>query len=271
MGPVISKQLRLSRRGLLLGTVPASLALAACAPESSPIKKIENTKPSATPAHSETSPLSSPLKSDPKRWGFVGDSTSAAGVARAFAEVTGLPVSDSSIAGTTSLNALARTGAFDFKCSLENNTLKGSDKTKVLDVTPVNPFLSNGWDFSASINGVPGSIVRDYDTSEMLFTPDKPGKDIENLVNPPLKLDPYGPTNPFTQVTTNGYSMIIGLGRNDLKANGPSVDEVIDNIKSIIDQNIAEDVNYVVWDVPRGVGTLRELKAGKISMNGIIG
>lgn len=263
MDPLISKHLGLSRRGLLLGAVPATFALAACTPESAPLKKIGKADSSAEASPSAAASNSTSSKSDPKRWGHYGDSLTITGIPEALEEITGITNIDAGVAGNTSLQAAMRAGGVPITVTLADNRIPGDEVVEVVDMKPAWLTVSNDWEHKVAIAGVPGYMITESATDKTLFYRDKAGDPVEILPDESLQLDPFGPTNIQTESTKMGYSLIIGLGRNDI-TNQLTKEGLVENINKIVDASIAADPSFLVWDIPKWASETNGTAASEI-------
>lgn len=235
----------LSRRLLLSGLSAGAVAgLAGCGQE-----KIERIVPTETATEATSSAAAS--GSDPRKWVHIGDSfTAISNIVEDLSNLTGYEHINAGISGDKSINAVLRMGAEQAKISLENNVILGSGQNLVVDFLPSDFIARNSWKYAVRYSGVDGYLLGDASSDIVYFERKvEAGEDIEVEPLGELQVDPEAEMDFLRKGPANKYSMIIGLGRNDIDS-VVSIDDLIDNINKIINLNSEEGKRYLVWEIP---------------------
>lgn len=234
----------ISRRLFVAGVTGAAVGLTACGEG-----EIERIMP--TEIASKSSAASEKPGSNPRKWVHIGDSfTAISSVVKDLSNLTGYEHINAGVSGDTSINAALRTGAIESKITLENNLLKGAGEgSLVVDLSPVNFIARNSWEYPARCSGVDGYLINYTSSGLTYFERKVMGDEVEINPQSELLIDPDGETDFLRRGVNNAFSLIIGLGRNDIDLSR-GVEELIENINKIINLNSDTGSRYLVWEIP---------------------
>lgn len=234
----------LSRRIFLSGiSAGAVVGFSACDQEK--IERIAPTDVSTSPSTGEAE-----SGSDPRKWVHIGDSfTAISSVVKDLSNLTGYEHINAGVSGDTSINAALRTGAVESQVSLEGNLIKESERSLVTDFSPVNFIAQNSWKYAVKYSGVDGYLINIASSGITYFERKLPGDAIGAEPLSDLLVDPDGEMDFLRKGPKNKYSMIIGLGRNDIDLS-MRLDDLIGNINKIINLNSEENSRYLIWEIP---------------------
>lgn len=239
---------KLSRRllmGAALGGLTASLT--ACGQ-----KTYERLEPAAAPSQVTTSQAVS--GSDPRKWVLFGDSlTAASTITEELAGLTGYEIINAGISGDTSIDVALRAGALEARITLADQKIQAQGPSEVVSLEPSDFVAPNAWHYPARLSGVTGYLIRKSPTDPLYFEPSQPGAGLDLGGPVKLEIDPEGETDYLRKGLEQRYSMIIGLGRNDLTLK-LELDQLIDNIKALLaqaqqTQSQQAQPRYLIWDL----------------------
>lgn len=181
--------------------------------------------------------------SEPKHWAHYGDSLTQGGSPEALAELTGYTHVNAGISGNTAYQAAARAGGTLYQIKVQGEAIPASGgSVAITEHYPAPMPMGHNWRYPGELAGVPGYIQHDGQGFRFHSQGEaKPGPGW--LVFTPA-VYPKG-----REGTEGGYSLIIGLGRNDLNL-GISVENTICNIQKIIQASTATMPNFLIWEVP---------------------
>lgn len=235
----------LSRRLLFSGlSAGAVLGVSACGQE-----KIERLEPSVTATAVDSDTVKT--GSHPRKWVHIGDSfTAISNVVEDLSNLTGYEHINAGVSGDKSINAAVRTGAISSKISLEGDLVEGSGQSLVVDLSPVDFVAKNSWKYPVRISDIDGYLIGPVSSDVTYFEPKSDilsDFSIEPMTD--LIVDPMAEENFLRKGPENNYSMIVGLGRNDIDLTG-DISGLIENVNKIIQLNSESSSRYLVWEIP---------------------
>ncbi len=183
-------------------------------------------------------------------WVHFGDSfVNLSRMVPACAELTGYEHMDASMIGDTSLVVAIRSGCQPLKARLDGNRIPAKGSVEVIDFDPPTFKVHEGVDLPVEIDGVQGTIVQPRDSGKTWFKRDRSGNELKISEPVEITVDPRHEQSVATKGIYQNYSVVFSLGRNDIDIGG-SVDDLVKNIRTMIDKHPADDLKYVVTDIP---------------------
>ena len=186
------------------------------------------------------------------KWVHYGDSLTDWGSPEALAKVTGYTHINAGHASDWAAQVAIRAGAWDYQVQLDGGKIPASGSVALLKHSPMKITTTDGLKYPVSIAGIQGTISQTTSDANPLFTRDTAGAEVSAPGWQAVTVDPVTTSAKQTKGNAEGYSLIIGVGRNDLlnRSNGGNIDSVLMNIRKIIDANKAQVKNIIIWDIP---------------------
>jgi hypothetical protein len=237
----------ISRRSLFkaVGMGTAVLGTVGCSSEPLKRNSLSSTSASSAPATGEPRRGSSRRK-----WVHFGDSfTRLSQVAPACAAITGFRHMDASITGDNSLTAAIRSGSEPLRARIDGPNIPAQGSVEILDLDPTGFRMLEDWEYKVEIQGVRGAIIRDKPSKKTLFTREREGEAVDVSGQVEILMDPGHAQATGTESFHLNYSVVFALGRNDIDLGG-SIDDLVKNIRTMIEKHPAADLRYVVTDIP---------------------
>ena len=236
-----------SRRSLFraLGVGAAVLGTAGCAQE--PLKRSS----SPNSLSSSASPSEDARRrSSRKKWVHVGDSfTRLSHLVPACAAMTGFQHMDASIPADNSLTATIRTGSDPLRARVDGDKIPAEGSVEILDFDPAGFRMLEGWEYKVEIHGVRGVMILQPPTKKTLFTREREGEAVDATGRVDILMDPGHEQGIGTEGFHHNYSVVFALGRNDIDLGEP-VDDLVKNIRTMIEKHPADELRYVVTEIP---------------------
>ncbi|WP_129659973.1 SGNH/GDSL hydrolase family protein [Rothia uropygialis] len=236
-----------SRRSLFraLGLGSASLMTAGCSQE--PLKRIESPRPlirSGPPTGNARH------RSSREEWVHLGDSfINLSKMVPACAELTGYEHMDASMIGDTSLIAAIRTGCEPLRARVDGGRIPAKGSVELLDFDPPAYRMHEGVEHLVEICGIRGEMIRPRGSKRTWFRRPWSGEGLDVAETVDITVDPRHEQSIGTKGFHRNYSVVFALGRNDMDIGG-SVDELVKNIRTMIEKHPAKQPRYVVTEIP---------------------
>lgn len=193
-----------------------------------------------------------PAVSPVDRWVHYGDSLTDWGSPEALAALTGCVHVNAGHASDTSFQVAMRAGGFGYQVRVSGGVIPASGRVELTGHAPQDITTGDSLKYPVTIAGVAGYIQRAGSSAPTVFVRDAAGEPVEAAGWVDVTVD--GPAAMVKGRLGNaaGYSLIIGVGRNDLlkRQSGGNVSAVIANIRKIIEANAARVRHVLVWDIP---------------------
>ncbi|MDN5617244.1 MAG: hypothetical protein L0G31_03485 [Kocuria sp.] len=236
-----------SRRSLLRAVGMGAIGVMATGCAQEPLGRTASPSPIA----SSTSPSGQTRRlSSPGEWVHFGDSfTNLSRLVPACAELTGYEHMDASTIEDTSLVVAIRSGCEPLRARLDGGRIPPKGSIEVLDFEPSAFQMHEGVELRVEINGVRGAIIRPRSSKKTWFRRAWPGEELEISGSVDIAVDPHHEQSIGTLGFHRNFSVVFALGRNEIDTGG-SVDGLVKNIRTMIEKHPAEELTYVVTEIP---------------------
>lgn len=195
------------------------------------------------------------------KWVHYGDSLTHWGTPEALAAMTGYTHVNAGHASDTAAMVAIRAGGTTYEVKLQGGVIPAAGSVSLVGQHPRDLTTGDGMQYPVVIAGVSGYIARSGASTPVTFTRNAPGEPVPAEGWQLVTIDGETPTVKGTLGNRAGYSLIIGVGRNDLiqRREGGNIASVLLNIRKIIEANKAQAKTVIVWDIPpwsfEGAGT----------------
>jgi hypothetical protein len=237
----------ISRRSLFkaVGMGTAVLGTVGCSSEPLKRNSLSSTSASSAPATGEPRRGSSRRK-----WVHFGDSfTRLSQVAPACAAITGFRHMDASITGDNSLTAAIRSGSEPLRARIDGPNIPAQGSVEILDLDPTGFRMLEDWEYKVEIQGVRGAIIRDKPSKKTLFTREREGEAVDVSGQVEILMDP-GPRAGYWHREFPPQLFCCFCAWSQRHRSRGSIDDLVKNIRTMIEKHPAADLRYVVTDIP---------------------
>lgn len=221
------------------------LTTAGC--EQEPLKRIA---PPSPPANSASRSGGARRRSSREEWVHLGDSfTNLSRMVPACAELTGYEHMDASMIGDNSLSAAIRSGCLPLMARLDGGKIPSKGSVELRDFVPPAFRMHGSVEHLVEIKGVRGTMIRRRGSQRTWFTRSRSGEEVDASGHVDITADPGHEQSIGTKGFYRNFSVVFALGRNEMDTGG-SVDDLVKNIRTMIEKHPAEQLRYVVTEIP---------------------